>query len=150
MRICFTLQRKDASIVDLTNQLHEIELNQVQANAVVAAAVQGTSSIPINDKADSTGEIKSETNTAQNLDTSIKNDSQSTLIANGDEEDKSIGPLSLKTIVSACTAAKRFQTVNNSIGMSFDSERKIFREFVEVGTQTKSGHQSGQEITPFR
>ena len=150
MRICFILQRKDASIVDLTNQLHEIELNQVQANAVVAAAVQGTSSIPINDKADSTGEIKSETNTAQNLDTSIKNDSQSTLIANGDEEDKSIGPLSLKTIVSACTAAKRFQTVNNSIGMSFDSERKIFREFVEVGTQTKSGHQSGQEITPFR
>ena len=150
MRICFILQRKDASIVDLTNQLHEIELNQVQANAVVAAAVQGTSSIPINDKADSTGEIKSETNTAQNLDTSIKNNSQSTLIANGDEEDKSIGPLSLKTIVSACTAAKRFQTVNNSIGMSFDSERKIFREFVEVGTQTKSGHQSGQEITPFR
>ena len=150
MRIRFILQRKDASIVDLTNQLHEIELNQVQANAVVAAAVQGTSSIPINDKADSTGEIKSETNTAQNLDTSIKNDSQSTLIANGDEEDKSIGPLSLKTIVSACTAAKRFQTVNNSIGMSFDSERKIFREFVEVGTQTKSGHQSGQEITPFR
>ena len=150
MRICFILQRKDASIVDLTNQLHEIELNQVQANAVVAAAVQGTSSIPINDKADSTGEIKSETNAAQNLDTSIKNDSQSTLIANGDEEDKSIGPLSLKTIVSACTAAKRFQTVNNSIGMSFDSERKIFREFVEVGTQTKSGHQSGQEITPFR
>ena len=150
MRICFILQRKDASIVDLTNQLHEIELNQVQANAVVAAAVQGTSSIPINDKADSTGEIKSESNTAQNLDTSIKNDSQSTLIANGDEEDKSIGPLSLKTIVSACTAAKRFQTVNNSIGMSFDSERKIFREFVEVGTQTKSGHQSGQEITPFR
>ena len=150
MRICFILQRKDASIVDLTNQLHEIELNQVQANAVVAAAVQGTSSIPINDKADSTGEIKSETNNAQNLDTSIKNDSQSTLIANGDEEDKSIGPLSLKTIVSACTAAKRFQTVNNSIGMSFDSERKIFREFVEVGTQTKSGHQSGQEITPFR
>ena len=130
--------------------MHEIELNQVQANAVVAAAVQGTSSIPINDKADSTGEIKSETNIAQNLDTSIKNDSQSTLIANGDEEDKSIGPLSLKTIVSACTAAKRFQTVNNSIGMSFDSERKIFREFVEVGTQTKSGHQSGQEITPFR
>ena len=150
MRLCFILQRKDASIVDLTNQLHEIELNQVQANAVVAAAVQGTSSIPINDKADSTGEIKSETNTAQNFDTSIKNDSQSTLIANGDEEDKSIGPLSLKTIVSACTAAKRFQTVNNSIGMSFDSERKIFREFVEVGTQTKSGHQSGQEITPFR
>ena len=150
MRICFVLQRKDASIVDLTNQLHEIELNQVQANAVVAAAVQGTSSIPINDKADSAGEIKSDTNTAQNLDTSIKNDSQSTLIANGDEEDKSIGPLSLKTIVSACTAAKRFQTVNNSIGMSFDSERKIFREFVEVGTQTKSGHQSGQEITPFR
>ena len=150
MIICFILQRKDASIVDLTNQLHEIELNQVQANAVVAAAVQGTSSIPINDKADSTGEIKSDTNIAQNLDTSIKNDSQSTLIANGDEEDKSIGPLSLKTIVSACTAAKRFQTVNNSIGMSFDSERKIFREFVEVGTQTKSGHQSGQEITPFR
>ena len=150
MRICFILQRKDASIVDLTNQLHEIELNQVQANAVVAAAVQGTSSIPINDKSDSTGEVKSELNTAQNLDTSIKNDSQSTLIANGDEEDKSIGPLSLKTIVSACTAAKRFQTVNNSIGMSFDSERKIFREFVEVGTQTKSGHQSGQEITPFR
>lgn len=148
--IFLILQRKDASIVDLTNQLHEIELNQVQANAVVAAAVQGTSSIPINDKADSTGEIKSDTNTAQNLDTSIKNDSQSTLIANGDEEDKSIGPLSLKTIVSACTAAKRFQTVNNSIGMSFDSERKIFREFVEVGTQTKSGHQSGQEITPFR
>ena len=150
MRFCFISQRKDASIVDLTNQLHEIELNQVQANAVVAAAVQGTSSIPINDKADSTGEIKSEINTAQNLDTSIKNDSQSTLLANGDEEDKSIGPLSLKTIVSACTAAKRFQTVNNSIGMSFDSERKIFREFVEVGTQTKSGHQSGQEITPFR
>ena len=110
----------------------------------------GTSTPPINDSATSAGETKSETKDAQNSDTSIKYDPQATSLTTADEEEKSIGPLSLKTIVSACTAAKRFQTANNSIGMSFDSERKIFREFVEVGTQTKSGHQSGQEITPFR
>ena len=146
IQIYFLLQRKDASIVDLTNQLHEIELNQVQAKAVVDAAVLSTSSPPINDTNTSTGETKPETKAAQNSDLSNKEDHPSTVA--GDEEEKV--PLSLKTIVSACTAAKRFQTVNNSIGMSFDQERKIFREFVEVGTQTKSGHQSGQEIIPSR
>ena len=145
IQIYFVFQRKDASIVDLTNQLHEIELNQVQAKAVVDAAVLSTSSPPINDTNTSTGETKPETKAAQNSDLSNKEDPSTVA---GDEEEKV--PLSLKTIVSACTAAKRFQTVNNSVGMSFDQERKIFREFVEVGTQTKSGHQSGQEIIPSR
>ena len=144
------MQRKDASIVDLTNQLHEIELNQVQANAVVAAAVLGTSTPPINDSTSSIGETKTDKKDAQNSGSSVGDNPQVSSMTTAVEEEKSIGPLSLKTIVSACTAAKRFQTANNSIGMSFDSERKIFREFVEVGTQTKSGHQSGQEITPFR
>ena len=147
----FVFQRKDDSIVELTNQLHEMELNNVQANAVVAAAVLHNSSTPFNELEVSTGENLSSTQVAQNSDPPVK-DNALVPPPLGGREEKPMGNLSLSAIVSACTAARKFQTVhNNSSGMSFDSEKMIFREFVEVGTQTNpKGPQSGAEITPSR
>jgi hypothetical protein len=145
------LQRKDDSIVELTNQLHEMELNNVQANAVVAAAVLNSSSAPFNVSAGSTGDNLSSINIAQNSDLSVI-DNDTVNHSGGGGEDKSMNQLSLSTIMSVCSAAKKFQTVHShTSGMSFDSEKMIFREFVEVGTQTNpKGHQSGAEITPSR
>ena len=48
-----------------------MELNNVQANAVVAAAVLNTSSTPFNESATSTGDNLSTTNIAQNSDLSV-------------------------------------------------------------------------------
>ena len=149
--IIFLLQRKDESIVELTNQLHEMELNNVQANAVVAAAVLNNSSTPFNESATSTGDNLSTSNIKQNSDLSVIENEKVNFPISGGEENSS-GHLSLSAIVSACTAARKFQTVHNhSSGMSFDSEKMRFREFVEVGTQTNpKGPQSGAEITPSR
>ena len=136
----YIIQKKDESIVELTNKLHEIELNSVQTNAVVAAAVLNNSSSPSFNQSASNG-IE---NGPEPL---IKGDENQ---ENG-EPSKSPGPLSLSAIATVYTAAKKFQTVNNNSGVSFDSEKMMFREYVAVGTQTNpKGHQSGAEITPSR
>ena len=131
--------------MDLTNQLHEVELNHVQANAVVAAAVLNSSSPPFQEST-SNEEAQATTNATQVLLPS-KQDESLTAPVNGSQT--SGGPMSLSAIVSACTAAKKFKTVNNNSGMSFDAGKFIFREFVEVGVQTNpKGPQSGAEIIP--
>ena len=135
----FLSQKKDESIVELTNKLHEIELNSVQTNAVVAAAVLNNSSSPSFNQSASNG--------IENGPEAIKVEETQ---ENG-EPSKSPGPLSLSAIATVYTAAKKFQTVNNNSGVSFDSEKMMFREYVAVGTQTNpKGHQSGAEITPSR
>ena len=124
-------------------------MNHVQANAVVAAACLNNSPGPFQE-ATSTVETLSTTNAVTNSDPLNRSESATPPLSGGGGK-KAASPLSLSAIVSACTAAKKFQTVNNNSGMSFDQEKFIFREFVEVGVQTNpKGPQSGAEITPSR
>ena len=135
--------------MELTNQLHEVELNHVQANAVVAAAVLQNSSPPFNGSTTNGGTFSTANLTFQKSDTPPNKEEEENKENGGLQT--SMGPLSLSQIVSACTAAKKFKTVNNNSGMSFDSGKMVFREFVEVGTQTNpKGPQSGPEVTPSR
>ena len=129
------LQRKDESIVQLTNELHEMELNHVQANAVVAAAaVLNQPSAPLQ-KSDSSGLTQSATSVSANSNPSAPNEENGTIAGS---ELPTVPPIPLPP-------ANKSPRLNG--GISFDSDKCIFREFVEVGVQTTpKGHQSGAEI----
>ena len=132
----FVLQRKDESIVQLTNELHELELNHVQANAVVAAAaVLNQPSASFQNSA-SSGQAQSAASVSTNSNPSAQSEPIVPFAGSGLP---TVPPIPLPPV-------NKSPRLNG--GMSFDSDKCIFREFVEVGVQTTpKGHQSGAEMT---